>query len=102
MLIIDDRFVYGDVDRDKRLSPACWIRVYDLVGGQPDTHKTRVAVFCELDRDDYHGVSVTNGAEYIVTALWEQRAIHPDRTVYVEHYPDERSRLARLWRNRRL
>lgn len=86
-------FAYGHLN--KAHPSACWIRIYDLVGDFPDPCKVRVAVFSELPRDEYEGLSVTNGAEHIATDLWKHLDIHPDRTIYVEHYPDERPALVR-------
>jgi hypothetical protein len=81
----------------KYIPPRCRVRIYELIGDHPDTEKTRVVVYSEPSRDPqkYQGLSVTNGAEHIATALWEQLDVHPDRTVYVEHYPDERPAVIR-------
>lgn len=67
----------------------CYVRIYDLVGVYADPTKVMVAVYCELSHSAYQGLSVTNGAEYIVAELWERNCLHPERTLYVEHYPDE-------------
>lgn len=92
-MLIEKRLQYGECHR-KGSPPEyweCWIRIYDLVGDYTDPQKVRMVVYCELSEiADYKGLSVTNGAEHIATALWHKMLIHPDRTIYVEHYPDRR------------
>jgi len=38
---------------------------------------------------DYEGLSVTNGSEYIATALMRKHGIGPFGTAYIEHYRDK-------------
>lgn len=88
--------------RNKTIPPRCWVQVYDLAPEAQDAYpgQSRAAVYIDLPRELYQGLSITNGAEHIVTSLWRQYLVHPDRTVYVEHYPGDIEKVERLARLR--
>lgn len=66
----------------------CNLSVYKLGRGQEHlTDATYVAVFAEPV--EYEGLSVTNGAEKIATAVMESLETTPGRVIWIEHYPKE-------------
>lgn len=74
----------------KSIQPRCDLRVYQGGRGQGLGEPrccTAVVIFSEPIDDDYEGVSVTNAAEAIVSAVATKYKTGATRTIWIEHYP---------------
>jgi len=83
MKIFDGKFEYAM--RWKSIQPACHLKIYQ-VGRQQDG--TLIVVYSEIP--GYDGVSVTNGAEKIATAIHAEprpSGGNTGRYLFVEHWP---------------
>src|SRR3954452_20176628 len=75
-------YEYGPQKRDAADRARCLVRVWDTV-------EASVVVLTELP--DNAGMSVTNACEDIATRIVQDFGINPQRTRFVEHYPEEKA-----------
>ena len=78
---MDIIYEYGPKKRDAADRARCLVRIWD-------TGMTSVVVLTEPP--DNPGLSVTNACKDIATRVVQDFGINPQRTRFIEHYPEEK------------
>jgi hypothetical protein len=75
-------YEYGPNKKDSGDRARCLVRIWD-------TGESGVVMLTELP--DNPGMSVTNACEDIATRIVQDFGINPQRTRFIEHYPEEKT-----------